>query len=102
MKRAYVDESVTQIKRRCIERLSVKRKLSFGHDDALKKKKGEYYQGLMDGREMTENALYYFFAYNYNHAVQTEVSKAVDEVRKIYESVILSLEKGEPGVHWIY
>ena len=95
------DECVENIKKRCIERLSVKRKISFYHNDE-KRVKTDYHQGLMDGKKMTEDACYYFFTYSYNSLIQREVEKAVSEIKQHYENVIQDLEtKGYKSI-WIY
>lgn len=100
MKRAH-DECVDTIKRRCIDRLSVKRKISFYPSDE-KRIKTDYHQGLVDGKRITEDACYYFFTYSYNSLIQREVEKAVSEIKQHYETVIQELEtKGYQSI-WIY
>ena len=100
MKRGH-DECVDNIKRRCIERLSVKRKLSF-YPNEEKRTKTDYHQGLMDGKKMTEEACYYFFTYSYNSLIQREVDQAVEEIKQHYENLLIELEtKGYQSI-WVY
>ena len=89
------DESIDNIKRKCIERLSVKRKISFYSDD-VNKIKTDYHQGLIDGKQITEDACYYFFTYSYNSLIQREVENAVREIKKHYENLIQQMHiKGQ-------
>lgn len=100
MKRSH-DECVEGIKRRCIDRLSVKRKLVLYPEDP-KKTKTDYNQGLFDGKKMAEDACYYFFTYSYNGLIKTEVERAVNEIRQLYESIISELEVTGKGTLWVY
>ncbi len=100
MKRFH-DESIEGIKKRCIDRLSVKRKISF-YPNEEKRQKTDYHQGLMDGKKMTEEACYYFFTYSYNSLIQVEVEKAVNEIKDHYERAIQEMEKKSYQSMWIY
>ena len=100
MKRSH-DECVEAIKKRCIERLSVKRKLTFSSCDN-KKIKTDYHQGLHDGKKITEEACYYFFTYSYNALIRTEVDRAVKDIKEHYERIIFELQSPGHGSHWVY
>ena len=100
MKRSH-DECVDAIKKRCIDRLSVKRKLTFSSGEN-KKIKTEYHQGLHDGKKITEEACYYFFTYSYNARIREEVEKPVTDLTEYYERIISELQSPGHGSHWVY
>lgn len=95
------DECVEVIKKKCIERLSVKRTLSFDTSDN-KKIKTDYHQGMADGKKITEEACYYFFTYSYNALIRDEVERAVTDIKEYYERIISDLQSAGHGAHWIY
>tara|TARA_Y100000768_G_scaffold381578_1_gene360484 strand:- start:7191 stop:7493 length:303 start_codon:yes stop_codon:yes gene_type:complete len=100
MKRAR-DDCVDAIKYRCIERLSLKRKITF-YDSANKRRKTDYEKGIDDGRKATEDACYYFFTYSYNYKVKCEVENAVKEIKEFYERILQDLEKNGHNTLWLY
>ena len=100
MKRCHA-EDMDGIKRRCVEKLSVKRKLSL-HPKDVPVVMSEYEKGIYDGKRMAEDAFYYYFTYYYNSLIKTEVDSAVDQIKDLYENIIASLNNKGQGLQWVH
>ena len=78
---------IENITKRCVDRLSVRRKITFYKTDD-KNINTDYHRGLMDGKKITEEACYFFFTYSYNLHVKEEIKTLVKNITEYYEKII--------------
>ena len=102
MKRVHQDEHVERIKRRCIERLSIKRKLPTQMDNPPQKRKCEYHRGFDDGKNISEEKWYSFFKDSYNTTLKEEIEKAISEIKSFYESRIHDMGMQSHNTQWVF
>ena len=79
------DDYIKKKKKYYIQKLYIKQKFSFfGGED---RKQTDYNRGLIDGRNISSEGVYYYFTYIYNPMLERVIDDLVKDIEIYYERI---------------